>query len=224
MINITVASGQEHDRKTIAAILAKQKDFRIASLGVDGYDALISAKKQHPDIIIMDFSMNDSKCTDLAPVIKRNSPSTAIIVLCSCHEHSVAGRALRAGVSGCLSRQGDFDSLPASVRCVYYGGLYLSKPIKNHVLGTIEKPQAHCIAEKFFSLTELRIFLGIALGHTDENIAKSLNISTGTLRNSIARVKERTRLQNRTQMALFALSVTMMSRGSTIGQLAEISQ
>ena len=218
MINITVTSSQEHDRKTIAAILEKQEDFRIASLGVDGFDALISAKTHHPDIIIMDFCLSDSTCTDLAPIIRRNSPSTALIVLYSCHEQNVVGKALRAGISGCLPRQGGFDKLPSLVRCVNHEGLYLCQPARNNVLNAMEKFPDYGTKKHVFSFTELRIFFGIALGRTDDEIAESLNMSTGSLRNCIIRIKKKTGLRNRTQITIYALSLAMMSRGS-MGQL-----
>ena len=225
MIHITVTSGQEHDRMVMADILARQDDFRIACLGADGYDALMSAKTQHPDIIIMDYCMQDITCTDLAPVIKRSSPSTALIALCTGNEHCIAGKVLQAGVSGCLSRQDDFTILPSTVRCVYHGGLYLSQPISNQILHIAEDavcPDNH-ITDTLFTSTELRIFYGISLGYTDKEIAQSLNINIGSLRNIITRVKEKTRLKNRTQMTIFALSVAMMNRGSIKGQLTDVS-
>ena len=248
MITITVISGHEHDRQAIAAILAEHDDFHIAGIGVDGYDALKSARTQQPDIIIMDFSMKDSNCTDLAPIIKRNSPSTALIVLYSHDERIVVSKALMAGVSGCLLKQGGINHLPSSVRCVYNGGLYLSQPIRNQVLQRLREPKStkpklneprliepekntmwkylcsagHRIGENFFTFTEMRIFFGITLGFTDGEIAKDLNISTGSLRNCITRIKEKTRLRNRTQMTIFALSAAMMCRKRTAGSLREL--
>jgi DNA-binding NarL/FixJ family response regulator len=208
MIHIAIVTRYEHDRQTIIALLAKHDDLQIVSIGIDGYDAITSVKLHHPDIIIMDFSMNDIESPDIVSIIKRNSPATTLMVLYSPEERNVVDKALKAGISGCLPRQDIADNLAASIRSVFHGGLYLSESVKNQALqgrkdsGLFEKilfPQV------FFSPTELQIFYGIVCGHTDREIAKHLNLHTGSLRNCINQVKKRTGLQNRTQITAYAL-------------------
>jgi DNA-binding NarL/FixJ family response regulator len=212
MINIAIAGRDERDRKAIADLLGGHEDFRIASVGKDGYDVLRSVKKYRPDIIITDFFMTDIDSAELAPIIKRHSPSTKLIALCSriedgASEEGVLGKALRAGISGCLLKQGDFDNLASSVRSVFYGGLYVSDRIKRRVpaflkgLSFLENNNNR----HRFSPTELQIFHNIALGYGDGEIAGRLNICTGTVRNSVWRIKRKTGLRNRIQMAVYAL-------------------
>jgi DNA-binding NarL/FixJ family response regulator len=207
MISISIAGRGASDRKAVAALLAAHDDFRIASVGKDGYDAIESAKTYRPDIIITDLIMTDIDSADLAPIIKRYSPSTKLIVLCSRIEDGVLGKAFRAGISGCLLKQGDFDNLASSVRSVFYGGFYVSDRVKYRVpifLKGLSLPD-HNSGRYFFSPTELQIFHNIALGYKDKEIAKLLNISTGTLRNTIRRAKQKTGMQNRTQITVYAL-------------------
>ena len=209
MINISLVSKYKDDRKTITALLTEQKDFHLISIGEDGYDALRAAKTRRPDIIIMDFNMGDIDSPDLAPIIKRSSPSTALIVLCSHEEQNTITRALKAGISGCLLRQEGFGNLVASVRSVFYGGLYINKSARDLALNCFSIPPeaspAGHISRPSFTPTELNIFYGITHGYTDREIAKNLNISTGSLRNCVNRIKKKTGLQNRTQIIIYAL-------------------
>ncbi|MDR0456921.1 MAG: response regulator transcription factor [Treponema sp.] len=210
MITVAVISNHEDDIRTISALLTEQNDFHITSTGKDGYDALRSAKTQRPDIIIMDFSMTDIDSPELAPIIKRNSPSTALIVLCSHNEQDTVTRAFNAGISGYLLRQDGFTHLASSVRSVFYGGLYISKSVKNHTLNRLSTPAEIFPAEPgisrhFFSSTEQGIFYGISRGCTDREIARNLNISIGSVRNCINQVKKKTGLHNRTQITIYAL-------------------
>jgi two-component system nitrate/nitrite response regulator NarL len=214
MIRIAIISKYKEDLNTINIMLAKQDDFRIVSIGTDGYDALRSAKTQRPDIIIMDFRMHDIESPELAPIIKRNSPSTSFIVLFSQDEQNDVDKALKAGISGCLSRHGDFAHLPSSVRSVFHGGLYINKTVKDRALHyfsilktlkTAENSKNPHTSRTLFSPTELCIFHGIMHGQTDKEIAKRLNICIGSLRNCINRVKHKTGLQNRTQITVHAL-------------------
>ena len=223
MITITIASKHEDDRKAISGLLERQDDFNLIHIGKDGYDALKSAKTHQPDIIIMDFVMEDIESSDLAPIIKRNSPSTAFIVLCSDDEQSAVAKALNAGISGYLLRDEGFDNLASSIRSVFHGGLYVSKSVKNSVLNCFSTPTEifqigslsakHDFPRHSFTLTEADIFYGISRGHTDREIAKDLNMSIGSLRNCVNHVKKKTGLQNRTQITVFALLSGIISIG-----------
>jgi DNA-binding NarL/FixJ family response regulator len=224
MIRIAVISGQEHDRESIIAVLAEHDDFSVVCAGIDSYDAVKTAQEQQPDVIIIDLGIKDG--TDIVPVIKRFSPQTKIIMVYSPGEPVCM--AFKTDISGCLLKQGEFDSLGSSVLCAYYGGLFFSRPVRDHALRLLGKTKEKnacagtgIIAEKMFSFTEMRIFFGIILGQTDKEIAKNLNITTGALRNCITHVKEKTRLRNRTQMAIFILTIAMMSRKNIQGQFAD---
>lgn len=209
MINIAIASKFGDDRKTITALLAKQEDFRIISIGEDSYDALLSAITNHPDIIIMDFSMEGVDGSELASLIRRKSPSTALIVLCSHVELSFITKALKAGISGCLIRHEGYDNLASSVRSVFYGGLYISQSARdlalNHFIAAeAALPEADLVRYPL-SPTVQGILYGITRGHTDREIAKNLNINIGSLRNCVNKIKKKTGLRNRAQIIIFAL-------------------
>jgi two-component system nitrate/nitrite response regulator NarL len=218
MIKITIISKSEEDCKNIRAVLEKQDDLQIVGVGKDGYDALRAAVTLQPDIIIMDFSMKDNEGLELAPVIKRNSPKTALIVLCSRNEQNAVTKALRAGISGYLLREDGFTYLAESVRSVFYGGLYISKSAKKHTLDYLSTPMDVLppdseIPPHSFTLTELGIFYGITRGDSDREIAKNLNMSIGSLRNCVNHVKRKTGLRNRTQISLYALFTGKLNIG-----------
>jgi DNA-binding NarL/FixJ family response regulator len=211
MISIAIFSQYKEDRQAISSLLAEQEDFYIATIGTDGCDALMFAKAMQPDIIIMDFIMQDVESLVLASAIKRNSPSTALIVLFSCEEQDAAIRALKAGISGCLPRQEGFANLVSAVRSVFYGGLYISEIDKNHALNQMWNTDKYvfqenlCNSKTTFSITDICIFNEIILGFSDKEIAKSLHMSTYALRNCVNRVKQKTGLHNRTQITIHAL-------------------
>jgi two-component system nitrate/nitrite response regulator NarL len=210
MITIAIASKYLDDRAAITALLKEQADFRVISIGSDGYDALKSATTQRPDIIIMDFSMKDIDSLELAPIIRRKSPSTALIVLCSHDEQNTVAKSLKAGISGCLLRQDGFNNLVPSIRSVLYGGWYISKSAKDLMLNYFSPPVEVFPAELDispfpFTPTEMGIFYGIIRGHTDREIARNLNINIGSVRNCVSRIKKKTGLRNRVQITIHAL-------------------
>jgi len=212
MISITIASKHKDDCRTINTLLAGQEDFKIASVGEDGFHAVRSSMTLKPDIIIMDYDMETVNGPDIAPVIKRYSPSTALIALCPDMECSVVDKALKAGISGFLLWKKDLEKLAAAIRCVYYGGWYISELGKNQLLtklGLINP--AIPFPRHLLTITENNIFNGIIMGQEDKEIAENLNMSPGALRNCVNKAKKKTKLKNRTQIAVYALLSGMIN-------------
>jgi len=206
MISITIVTKHKDDRRTINTLLAGQDDFKIASTGKDSYHAVRSSMTIKPDIIIMDYYMEDVNGTDIMPVIKRNSPSTVLITLCPDKECGAVDTALKAGISGFLTWKKDMDKLAAAVRSVYYGGLYISESARKILSAKfgIVNVNSH-FHRDLLTMTEYNIFNGIILGQTDKEIAEDLNMSIGALRNCINKTKKKTKLKNRTQITVYAL-------------------
>jgi len=206
MISITIASKHKEDRRTITALIARQDDFKMASVGEDGYHAVRSSMTIKPDIIIMDYDMDDINSLNIMPVIKRNSPSTALITLCPDKEIGVIDKAIQAGISGFLLWKKDLDKLVSAVRSVYYGGLYISETAKDFLSAKYNPMNSTApVHRHMFTFTEHNIFNGIILGREDKEIADDLNMTIGALRNSINKAKKKTGLHNRTQIAVYAL-------------------
>ena len=214
MINICIACKCADDREAIAALLGKHDDFCIVCKVEDGFDVIKTAIAKQPDVIILDSSLKDIESPALAPIVKRNSPSTALIVLCSQEDQVSVEASLKAGISGYIVRQKGFDNLAASVRSVYYGGLYITVPVRGEALNSLAVYAASREMKRWafsaFTPTELGIFSGITHGYTDKEIALHLNISTGTLRNYVNRVKKKSGLKNRTQVTIQALLTGMI--------------
>ena len=225
MIKIVLISGRFNDRNKMISLLAGQSDFQIVSTGDDAYHALKSAMSFRPDIMIMDCMMDDNTSgSELAPVIKRYSPSTSVIVVYSAEERAAAEKNFRTAVSGYLLRRDDFDDLVSSVRSVFYGGLYLSDSIRGDMMNRLlpsvpgRKPENRfplnfCRASYALTPTEAHIFMGITLGHSDGEIAEDLHISVGGLRNCINHTKKKTGLRNRTQITVQAILSGMINIG-----------
>jgi len=212
MISITIASKHKDDRKTINTQLAGQGDFKIASVGADGFHAVRSSMTLKPDIIIMDYDMEAVNGPDIAPVIKRYSPSTALIALCPDKECGVVDKALKAGISGFLLWKKDLEKLAEAIRSVYYGGWYISELGKNQLLAKLGLINpAIPFHRHLLTITENNIFNGIILGQEDKEIAENLNMSPGALRNCVNKAKKKTKLKNRTQIAVYALLSGMIN-------------
>jgi len=210
LINIFVTSGNDEDCKRILNILSDQNDFRIAGVEKDESGTIIKSEKLKPDVLVLDLQPPMMSGEELAPIIHRRSPQTAIVMLCDRDDDKYAGLALKAGISGFLLKNADTDKLVPAVRIVSSGGYYISASIINSVFKAVmfQKQINEQAQEKhslFFSPAERGIITDIARGLSDEEISNHLNYSIGTIRNCLTNIRRKTKLNNRVQIVIFSL-------------------
>ena len=223
MIQISIICKEEQELKQIIALLSAQEDFIIVSTGHSGFDALKSIDYFHPDIIIMDFLMNDINGTELAPIIRQKSPATKLIMLSLFDDTNRIMQAIVAGISGYLLKQHDMDKLINAVRIVLFDGYYVSKPVETHVYNypaEIDSKSDISITPWIYltkikrpfdiSKTGIKILALMIKGYTDKEIAEELCIAPGTIRNCLFDIKRKTGQKNRVQIVINLLAQGMI--------------
>jgi DNA-binding NarL/FixJ family response regulator len=210
MTNIAIICKSETDLRKISVLLSDQSDFHIVHTGRDGYDALHIAVHFKPDILIMDLMLLDIEGHTLAPIIKRKSPSTAIMVFSSDDKEELAGMSIKAGISAYLLKEEDMDRLANLVRIVSSGACYISPSILTRVFRALRLGDYLSYVEETgviqaFSPTERTLIILLARGLSDRQIAAELNITPGAVRNCLTRIRRKTGSKSRTQIVIYAL-------------------
>ncbi|MDR1239304.1 MAG: response regulator transcription factor [Treponema sp.] len=220
MIKIVVIDDRKQDRDLIFSILSAQKEFEVSGSGKDGYDALKLAVECRPHIIIMDLRSDSMGGPELVPLIKRKSPATAVIILSGYEDDEYAGKALSSGASGYLVKKTDMNKLADSVRTVYNGGYFINTPAVVRIFGRLSgeteyknvyrtagqsKKQPIQPVPTNLNQTELKIMAFIGKGYNSKEIAASLRLKPGTVRNYLSSAMHKAGLKSRTQVAIFAI-------------------
>jgi len=211
-ISILITSNDNGNLQYILNSLKSENDLNIIDVETNEANTIIKSERLEPDVLIFDLFQPVIDGVELAPIIKRRSPNTAIILICDKDENDYAGKALRAGIRGYLLRNEDMNKILSVVKIVSMGGYYISASI---MLKAINKMK---LMNQFpgqfletketlpeFSSTERNIVECVAKGFSDDKIASYLNLSTGTIRNYIAVIKKKTKQKNRTQVVIFSL-------------------
>ncbi|MCL2765850.1 MAG: response regulator transcription factor [Treponema sp.] len=230
-ISILVAARYDEDCRRILASLSECNDFCVAGTGKDEADAIIKSEKLKPDILIMDLQLTEKNGPDIIKIIRRRSSNTAIIVFSEEDEEdhkksqklsamgiaSVIGSIdvsaslfIKAGVSGFLLKNNDFGKLALVIRLVSMGGNYISCSISSRVFNAIScinqfPGQFMDADDMFYSPAERGIITSLAKGYSDNEIAKELNLSIGSIRNCLLAIKRKTKIKNRTGIVVFSL-------------------
>ena len=216
-INIFVTSADDEECKHILAILSEQNDYRIAGVEKDESGTIIKSERLKPDVLVLDLQPPGLGGEELAPIIHRRSPDTAIVMLCDKDEVNYAGLALKSGIAGFLLKEKDTDKLVPVIKIVFYGGYYISASILIRVFSAftfLNNFQGRIIEQKtglIFSPAERGIVTDIAHGLSDEQIARHLHFSTGTIKNCVTAIKRKTRLKNRVQIVVYSLAYGLIN-------------
>jgi len=210
-INIQISSRYDADIKSILDLLVPLEDFNVVAVEKDEAGTIIKATQLKPDVLIMDFHSQGMNSFELAPIIRSRASSTAIIILCEDEEVGIADFVLKNGISGIIYKNSNMELLVPGIRITYNGGYFFNSTIISEINKNVlvRKFPWQEINQKFtnFELTpaELGIITLIAKGNSDEQIARYFNYSEGTIKNYLTAIKKKTKMKNRTQIAVYSL-------------------
>ena len=216
MIKTVIINEKKEVRDKITSILSAQGDFKIMALGKDAYDALRIVGSLKPDIVILDNQLGCIHGEESPPLLRARSPSTAVVILITRKTNDFQlYRAVRNEVSGLLHKETDMASLPSILKCISTGGCFISPFLAARILHIFA---AHAplksIKENvplwedpagYLSKTELQILISMVEGNSSNEIAQSLHLTVGTVRNYISSVMHKTGLHSRPQLVRYAL-------------------
>src|SRR5436190_13810253 len=142
MRRLTVLIADDHAivREGIISLL-KDHNFDVVGTVADGAALLEAAKRLQPDLIVTDISMPGmSGLEALAKLTAQNLPSK-IILLTMHDDPELATRAVRAGASGFVLKEGAAEELTMAIDQVIRGRLYLTPAVTRQVLERMAEPE-----------------------------------------------------------------------------------
>ena len=216
MIRIILIQADDNEREITVSLISAQEDMMIQESGKDDYDAIKLVRKFKPDIVLIDASAEISEGLDISCILKRDSPATAVVLLCGKVNKYLIRKMANGIIKNFLLKESDMGGLAIILRGVHMGKNYINSQIsasvikiladdncgKKRTAGFCEKTNYSSLAD--LSTAELKILKYIAEGHDSRDIAGFLSFSEGTIRNYISSIKRKTKLENRTQIVLFA--------------------
>lgn len=205
-VKILVVEDHALVRKGLLALLAAKPDLEVVGEAVDGIEAIHMAKSCSPDIILMDLEMPRKDGIYAIREIRQQQPQIKILVVTSYTDEQHVIAAIRAGANGYLLKTTVPDDLLRAIRGVMLGQLPLDPAITSTVIRELEKPEVDLpIWPDNLTDREVSVIKLIARGYSNIRIAEDLMISDRTVSTHIGRILAKLELENRTQVALYAL-------------------
>jgi len=189
-------------REWLSALLRKQPDLELCGAAQDTADALPAMLVDPPDVAIVDLSLKSGSGIDLIKDLAEHLPGTQAIVLSMHEEIFYVERALRAGARGYVTKQEATDRILEAIRTVQSGQVFMSPGMLEAMTFRMAGLPAGTIAGNIESLSERErnVFRRLGQGQTTRQISLDLEISIKTVQAYAARIKEKLKLANGTEL------------------------
>lgn len=205
MIKVLIVDDQVLVRQGLVTLLSMEEDLEIVGEAADGVEALKQVGFLQPDIVLMDLNMPNKNGMEATEEIKKKYPGTNVLILTTFDEDEKIMRVLGSGATGYLLKDSPSEKLAAAIRAVQGGFTQLSPTITPKVLAMMSSSQAKDNkALALLSTRELQIVELVGEGKTNKEIAETLYITHGTVKNYVTKVLGKLDLRDRTQLAIWA--------------------
>ncbi len=204
-IKVLVVEDQSVVREGVVAILSFQDDIEVVGEAKDGVDAVELAKKNKPDVVLLDMVMPRQDGLTTIPLLKDLVPNAQILVLTSFAESNRVYQAIKLGALGYMLKDTTRVQLLQSIRDVAKGQASIQPSIAVKVIHEIDNPSEDTKMTETLTRRELETLRLIARGLSNQEIALMLVLHERTIAKYVSSILSKLHLANRTQAALYAI-------------------
>ncbi len=192
MIRVLIAEDQSMVLGALAALLDMESDIEVVAQAKDGVDARELCEQNPPDVVLTDIEMPRATGIELAQALQE-SP-VKVIILTTFGRSGYLRRAQEAGVYGYLLKDAPSDKLADAIRTVHRGGRVIDPELAMAAWGETDP----------LTDRERQVLRLAGQGHTSNDIAGELHLSSGTVRNYLSEAIGKLGATNRIEAARVA--------------------
>ena len=218
MIQVLIVDDDPFIRESLKVILELDPDITVAGTCGDGEEGCAFARDHGAiDVVLMDIRMPGVDGVEGARRMKALDPSPAVLMLTTFDDDDYIADAIRGGASGYLLKNVPPARIVSGIKTVHEGAMLVHPDIARKLAGMLPARPAAGAAPagrterdlSAFGLTaaERQIVRHIADGQSNKEIAASLFLSEGTVKNYISEILDKLELRDRTQIAIFYLKL-----------------
>lgn len=212
MIRVVIVDDHALVRSGLRLLLEAEEDITVEDEGGNADEAVRLARLHKPDVILLDVVMPGRSGLEAVPAILEAAPKASILVLSMQDDPSYVRQAFAAGASGYLLKEAADSELVAALREVADGRRYVHPALGARLASTEADAEARAAADPL-SDREREVLRLLALGHTNQEIAKMLYISVRTAETHRAHIMQKLRLTTRAELVRYALRQGLLEAG-----------
>jgi len=206
-IKVLIADDHAMVRQGLKTILELEEDINVVSQASNGEEAVLRAREQKPDVILMDINMPVLNGLQAIKMLKDEDSRYRIIVLTLHQDREYLFKTLQLGCEGYVLKDAESSVLIEAIRSVYNKQTYIQPNMTGELVKEFNRVT---LIEQDKSITnnltnrEIEVLKLIAEGMINKEIAKNLFISEKTVKNHISNIFKKLDVNDRTQAAIYA--------------------
>ena len=203
-IRVLIVDDHAVVRSGLRHVLEAESDIEVVGEASDMSEAVLEARAQKPDVVLMDVVMPGSSGIEATPAVLKEAPEAKVLVLSMQDDPRYVREAFSAGASGYVLKEAADTEVVGAVREVADGGSYVH-PTLGARLVTAEAEERAREEDDPLSEREREVLRLLALGHTNQEIAESLYLSVRTVETHRSHIMQKLRLSNRAELVRYAI-------------------
>ncbi len=204
---ILLVDDHEVVRLGLRALLERHPHFEVIAEANTAREAIERVKQYSPDVVVMDIRLPGGSGIEACEEISENHPNTKVIMLTSYAEDEMLFSSIRAGAAGYVLKQIGGEDLVRAIEAVGRGEALLDPAVTQRIFQEVRKAAKEEEASAFAALTqqEKHVLVLVSEGKTNREIAKSLFLGEGTVRNYVSSILSKLGVSNRAEAAAYAV-------------------
>ena len=220
MTTLLIVDDQALVRVGLRKILESEPEMTVAGEAGDGEEAVASARRLRPDVVLMDIRMPVLDGIEATTRIVRAQPSARVLILTTFGLDTYVYDALRAGASGFMLKDAPPEEIAAAVRIVASGEALLAPAVTRAVIEEFARHPPSAPATPPPAVAELtpreqEVLDLLARGLSNPEICERLVISEATAKTHVAHILQKLDLRDRVQAVIYAYETGVVAPGST---------
>ncbi len=195
-------------RSGIKSLLQRNDDFEVVGEAGDGLEGIKRVRSLKPDVALLDLHMPGVSGLEAVKVISEEMPEVNVLMLTVSEDAQDLMDALRAGASGYLLKNIDTDMLVEAIRKAAQGESVVSQQMTAKLIQGVRNPpkaEGAAIERDRFSPRERDILASLALGESNKEIARKLDLAESTVKIHVQNIFKKLNMSSRVQVALYAV-------------------
>jgi two-component system, NarL family, invasion response regulator UvrY len=204
MINVLIADDHALIREGLKKILGAEPDMTLVGEANNVVELFAQLNQLAVNIVLLDISMPGESGLDAIKELRQKYPHIPVLILSIHPEQRFAVRALKAGASGYIMKQGAVEELVQAIRKVVGGGKYVSASLAEQLATELDHGSGKALHETL-SDREFQVMRLIAAGKKSSEIAEELSVTLSTVNTYRSRILEKMNMQSNVDLTRYAI-------------------